>query len=50
MREHVERTRPHGVGPIKAAVKDKVTGPPPEIFKASFFLCMVKMRIAACRQ
>jgi hypothetical protein len=46
MREHGERTRQHSVGPIKAAVKDKATGRPPEIFKASFFLCMVKMRIA----
>jgi pantetheine-phosphate adenylyltransferase len=37
MREHVERTRQHGVGPIKVAVKDKATGPPPDDFFTSLF-------------
>jgi hypothetical protein len=38
MREHVESTRQHGVGPIKAAVKDKATGPPPDDFFRRFFI------------
>jgi hypothetical protein len=41
MREHVESTKPHlprasgFLGPIKAAVKDKATGPPPDDFFTS---------------
>jgi hypothetical protein len=47
MREHVESTRQHSVGRIKAAVKDKATGrPPDDFFRHLFYRKFCKSKIA----